>query len=117
VLTGLSPQLALEVAMARAGAFDKRFAGRAVANVGWLALSQAGRGDPFRSAVERGLTAEVLGDEARTRLSALVAAFDDPDRAYVSRARPMFETRFESPYDHLARVREWSLVEADSELP
>ena len=42
---------------------------------------------------------------------------DDPDRAYVSRARPMFETRFESPYDHLARVREWALVEADSELP
>ncbi len=34
------------------------------------------------------------------------------ERAYVSRARPMFETRFESPYDHLARVREWALVEA-----
>ena len=117
MLTGFSPQLALEVAMARAGAFDKRFAGRAVANVGWLALGQAGRGAPVRSAVERGLTAEMLGDEARARLSALVTAFDDPNRAYVSRARPMFETRFESAYDHLARVREWALVEADSERP
>ena len=25
----------------------------------------------------------------------------------------MFETRYESPYDHLARVREWALVESD----
>ena len=45
-----------------------------------------------------------------------IAAFDDPARAYVSRARPMFETRYESDYDHLARVREWALVESEEEL-
>jgi ATP-dependent helicase/nuclease subunit B len=28
----------------------------------------------------------------------------------------MFETRYESPYDHLARVREWALVESEEEL-
>ena len=44
------------------------------------------------------------------------AAFANPDRAYVSRARPMFETRYESPYDHLARVREWGLVESEEDM-
>ena len=28
----------------------------------------------------------------------------------------MFVTRYESPYDHLARVREWGLVESEEEL-
>jgi len=112
VLTGLAPQLALEVAMARAGAFGEEFSGRSVSVLGWLALGQTERGEPFKSAVERGLTADQLGDEALQRLGALIAAYDEQSRAYVSRARPMFETRFESPYDHLARVREWALVES-----
>jgi ATP-dependent helicase/nuclease subunit B len=48
------------------------------------------------------------------RLAALVAAYDDDNHGYVSRARPMFETRFESPYHHLARVREW-LIETGND--
>ena len=28
----------------------------------------------------------------------------------------MFEQRYESPYDHLARVREWTLVESEEDL-
>ena len=115
VLTGLAPQLALEVAMVRAGAFDTAFAGKSVSRVGWLALGQVTRGEPFKSAVESGLSADELGNEALIRLTGLIAAFDESDRAYVSRARPMFETRFESPYDHLARVREWTLVESGSD--
>jgi ATP-dependent helicase/nuclease subunit B len=116
LLTGLAPQLALEVAMARAGAFGEAFAGRSVLSLGWLALGQVARGDPYRTAVESRLTPDGLGAEALARLTALTAAYDDPDRGYVSRVRPMFETRFESPYDHLARVREWALVESGSDL-
>jgi ATP-dependent helicase/nuclease subunit B len=116
VLTGFAPQLALEVAMARAGAFGEEFAGRSVAILAWLALGQAGRGEPFKSAVESGLTADALGDKAFAQLAALIEAFDVEARAYVSRARPMFETRYESPYDHLARVREWGLVESPEDL-
>lgn len=112
VLTGLAPQLALEVAMARAGAFGEAFTGRSVSVLGWLALGQVERGEPFKSAIERGLTADELGEEAFSRLAGLIAAYDEVDRGFVSRARPMFETRFESPYDHLARVREWALVES-----
>jgi ATP-dependent helicase/nuclease subunit B len=50
-------------------------------------------------------------------LRELIAAFDDPARGYLSRARPMLERRYESPYDHLARVREWALVESDEDHP
>ena len=119
VLTGLAPQLALEADMARGGAFDKEaaFAGRSVATLAWLALGRAERGEPFQSAIEKGWTADAIADEAHGRLATLIAAFDAPDRAYLSRARPMFETRFESPYDHLARVREWALVESGEEDP
>jgi ATP-dependent helicase/nuclease subunit B len=115
LLTGLAPQLALEVAMARAGAFGEEFAGRSVVTLGWLALGQVDRGEPFKSAVEKDWTADALGEEALQRLTALIAAFDDQARAYVSRARPMFEARFGSDYDHLARIREWALVETGGE--
>jgi len=108
--TGLAPQLALEVAMARAGAFAGLPQGVSVAVLGWIGLGSVGKGEPFRSAV-KDRSPDELGEDAAARLTALIAAYEDPERAYVSRARPMFETRFESPYDHLARVREWSLGE------
>ncbi|SDB56626.1 double-strand break repair protein AddB [Bauldia litoralis] len=120
VLVGFAPQLALEAAMVQAGAFDQdgkpSFRTRSIANLGWIALGQVERGQPIRSAVEDGFTADEVAAEAHARLEALVAAYDDPDRGYASRARPMFQLRYESPYDHLARVREWALVESDEDI-
>ncbi len=116
VLLGFAPQLGLEAAMVRCGAFGEAFDGRSLARLFWIALNAVDRGDPFRNAVEDGYTADDVAAEALARFAALVAAFDDPARGYVSRARPMFETRYESPYDHLARIREWALVESEEEL-
>ncbi len=116
VLVGFAPQLALEAAMVRAGAFDPAFTERSIVNLGWIALGQVERGRPIRSAVENNWTPDGVAAEALARLQALIAAYDDPDRGYASRARPMFETRYESPYDHLARVREWALVESEEDL-
>jgi ATP-dependent helicase/nuclease subunit B len=116
VLVGLAPQLALEAAMVRAGAFGENFKGRSVARLYWVLLNAVERGQPIKSAIEEGYTADQVAAEALARLAALVALFDDPAHGYVSRARPMFETRYESPYDHLARVREWALVESEEEL-
>jgi hypothetical protein len=46
-----------------------------------------------------------------------VTAFADPGRAYLSRARPMMESaRYIGDYDHLARVREWALVESEADV-
>ena len=122
VLAGFAPQLGLEAAMARQGGFDAALtvggplAGRSVATLAWVALGRVDRGEPLASAVERDHTADEVAELTMKELATLVAAYDDPARAYVSRARPMFETRWESPYDHLARVREWALVESEEDL-
>jgi ATP-dependent helicase/nuclease subunit B len=117
VLTGFSPQLGLEAAMTRLGAFDEDFRDRPVSMLAWIGLSRAARqgSDTVRSATDR-LTPDVVGEKVLAEFSALIAAFDDEHRPYLSRARPMFETRYGSPYDHLARVREWTLVESEEDL-
>ncbi len=53
--------------------------------------------------------AAALGEEAAQLLSARVAQFDDETQAYFPRVMPY---RVDQPgdYDHLARVREWSLA-------
>ena len=116
VLVGFAPQLGLEAAMAKDGGFDEAFRGNAIAKLAWIGLGRGGRDTPLKSAVEKDWTADGVAVEVMKRLRALLAAFADPERAYVSRARPMFETRYESPYDHLARVREWGLVESEEDL-
>ena len=50
-------------------------------------------------------------DEALEGLRKLIEDFEDPTRAYVSRSAPQFARRAVSDYDHLARVREWSVAE------
>src|SRR5690606_16379980 len=95
------PQLALEGAMLREGAFGAAFAGRSIGEVAWIGLGMVGKGDPFRSAVDEGLTADGIAVEALARLRALVFAYDDPGQGYASQARPMFERRFPGDYDHL----------------
>jgi ATP-dependent helicase/nuclease subunit B len=125
VLTGFAPQLGLEVAMARAGAFDgdlakkggDPIAGRSVANVAWLGLGLVRRGEPYKSAVERGWTADAVGDEVLLKLQALIAAYDDAERGYRSLARPQFERqRYSGDYDHLARVAEWRLSPGEDDV-
>ncbi len=116
VAVGFAPQLGLEAAMAVRGAFDPALAGRRVATLAWIGLGRVGRGDPVKSAVASGWTTAKVEQEVFAQFMSLIAAFNDPDRPYVSRARPMFETRYESPYDHLARVREWGLVESEEDV-
>ena len=120
VLAGFAPQLGLEIAMARAGAFDGEIAkrggvallGRDAANVAWLGLGLVRRGDPYKSAIEKGWTADTVGTEVISKLRALIDIYDDPDRGYRSLARLQFERqRFSGDYDHLARVAEWRLAE------
>jgi ATP-dependent helicase/nuclease subunit B len=49
-----------------------------------------------------------LIDEALARLQAHVALFRQPETPYMSRPHAKFAGR-SGDYDHLARVREWSL--------
>ena len=48
-------------------------------------------------------------DIALQRLTKVIEKFDDPATPYLSRERPMFMRHGGGDYDHLARVKEWSL--------
>jgi RecB family exonuclease len=53
----------------------------------------------------------VTVDEAMEGLNRLIATYEKPGQSYVSRAAPQFVQRAFSDYDHLARVREWSVAD------
>ncbi len=109
---GLAPQLPLEAAMAAAGVFGPELAGRTAELTYW---HLSGGLDPgketklFKHDAERTAAEAVTAERA---LIALIAAFDDPSRAYLSRPHPGAAPRF-SDYAQLARVAEWAALEDD----
>ena len=123
VASMLAPQLPLEAAMAMRGGFSGVPAGLTVAALVYVALRGRAapveveemrglvKGDPARGVPDR--TPADMAEEAWSRLVGLVAAFEDPSRPYLSRARPQFERAFAGPYDHLARVKEWRIAEEE----
>ncbi len=104
---GLAPQLLLEAAMAAAGGFGAAWIGAAAELAYWhltggfhageLRTLFKGDGDAIAAAVR----------DARDALSALIDAYDAPDRCYLSQPQPGLAPRF-SDYAQLARVAEWA---------
>ena len=97
----LAPQLLLEAAMLEAGAFE--------------ALGKTGAEELlyvwFKGAKDAGKMQEVdlsLVAETVTRLKTFIAKFSDPNTPYRPRVAP-YRADISGDYDHLARVREWSL--------
>jgi len=104
-VAAFAQQLPLEGAMLRDGAFE----GVPASTVSKLAHIRLQGGDV--GGKETPLSDEdQLIAEAFPKLVELLAAYADPERGYLSRARPMSIT-YEGAYDHLARVGEW--VSAD----
>ena len=54
-------------------------------------------------------TAEEVARRSLARLKTLIDRFEDETTPYASLLHPMFKGRRYGDYDHLARVREWSL--------
>jgi len=115
VRTGFSPQLSLTAAIARAGGFP----GIGSPEPGQLLyVTVTGRRPPAteadRSGDAQSRDAQPIAstvDEALEGLNRLIRAYERPSQAYVSRAAPQFAQRPVSDYDHLARVREWSVAD------
>src|SRR5690606_1678815 len=115
VRTGFSPQLSLTAAIARAGGFEG--VGRPEP-AQLLYVTVTGRRPPARLADRSGddqkrddqPVAQTV-DEALEGLKALIARYEKPTQAFVSRDAPQFAQRPVSDYDHLARVREWAVAE------
>jgi ATP-dependent helicase/nuclease subunit B len=108
ILVGFAPQLTLEAAMAVRGAF----------NLGWsterieaLYLKLGGACGGEERPLDFSKTKGDFMDIAETHYRGLVELLDqfrDPAIAYPPRPFPKFAKRY-SAYDHLARVKEWSL--------
>ena len=54
-------------------------------------------------------TPDAAADHALNRLAGIAAAFVNEEQAYLSLVHPMW-TRQYGDYDHLARVKEWSVT-------
>jgi ATP-dependent helicase/nuclease subunit B len=110
---GFSPQLSLEAAIAAGGGF----AGIAAAPVAALEYWRLTGGDPpgevIALAKDGGGLRALIG-EAVQGLAVLVMKFDDPRTPYRAVPRPEKAPRY-SDYEHLARVKEWSVTGEDGE--
>jgi ATP-dependent helicase/nuclease subunit B len=102
IALGFAPQLALEAAMALAGAFPG-VAGTSIEQLTHWKLSgnrEGGadkpvKGDPMQ-----------LAEQARMGLIALITAFSRDEALYVATPDPQFAPKYDD-YEHLARNAEW----------
>jgi ATP-dependent helicase/nuclease subunit B len=106
-----APQLPLEAAMLEAGAFKDVPPGTASSLV-YVRLSGGLPAGEERavSATKDGRPVAQIAADSLGRLKATINRFEDEAEPYSSLNHPKFRRRPNGPYDHLARVREWSLA-------
>jgi ATP-dependent helicase/nuclease subunit B len=107
VRTGLAPQLTLEAAILRAGKFGNLAAG-SVSEIAYVTLKGGEPGGKQLSIEFKEGTPDTQADHALAKLKTLVAKFEDETTPYLSLVHPMWRKHY-GDYDHLARVKEWSL--------
>ena len=108
VESGLSPQLLLEAAMLKRGAFSETPAARATELIYW----RFGGADPTPRAVKLDVTAEAAGEEALAKLRTLLQQYSEPTRAFLSKPR-VLKVKIYDDYDQLARRKEWADAEGE----
>jgi ATP-dependent helicase/nuclease subunit B len=100
----LAPQLPLEAAILEAGGFENV---PRIEAAQLLYLRFAGGAKPGELR-EVKVDAHAIAAEAAAKLAERITSFDDERTPYHSRVRP-YRADLPGDYDHLARVREWSL--------
>ncbi|WP_075997714.1 double-strand break repair protein AddB [Salaquimonas pukyongi] len=109
----LSPQLALEGALAARGAFN----GVPSGNITALLHVRLREGNAFKIddiTSRQDLSAAALAEKAYDELADYIAAFARPDTPYVSQRAPVPNQAYPGDYDHLARIKEWSIGAEES---
>jgi len=108
VRTGLAPQLTLEAAILREGKFGDLAPG-SVSEIAYVTLKGGEpAGKPETIKFKEG-TPDSQADRALAKLKEVAAIFEDESKPYLSLVHPMWKTHY-GDYDHLARVKEWSLT-------
>ena len=109
VRTGLSPQLTLEAAILRKGGFKDIPAGASVASLVYVRLRGGEPAGEEKRIQFDDSTPDAEADNALTQLIGVAARFAVETQPYLSLVHPMWKTHY-GEYDHLARVKEWSLT-------
>ena len=114
VYAGFSPQLTLEAVMLMKGAFKGLPLAKETPDL--VYIHTTGGREPIKPREikpgrdEERSVPEIVEEHCR-RFEGMIARFVKGEAAYVSRPFPKYARRF-SEYDHLARVKEWSLASA-----
>ncbi len=111
---GLAPQLVLEAVMAALAGFGAEWTGETHELLYWHLTGGLPAGADYPLFKKAPGTIPAAAADALERLSALIDAFDQPDKPYLSRPNPDTASRF-AEYDQLARVAEWSSAGGDDE--
>ena len=109
VRVGLAPQLTLEAAILRKGGFGDFGRDASVSQIAYVQIRGMEPPGEIKDIEWKDSGPDAQADRALGKLTAVLLQFDDPANEYLSKERPMFMRRFPGDYDHLARVREWSL--------
>lgn len=109
VSAGLSPQLTLEAAILKDGGFKDIPGGGSVSELLYVRLSGGVEAGEERSVKFKDSTPDMKADEALAELTKVLAQFADPNSPYLSLRHPMWKNHY-GTYDHLARIKEWSLT-------
>lgn len=109
VTSGFSPQLTLTGAILSAGGFPG-LAPLRPEELSYVRLTGRRPAGEIRSALPDRHNPEEAAAAALEGLIRRIRDFDDPERAYISRTAPSRVKLYDSDYDHLARVREWSSI-------
>lgn len=107
----LSPQLSLEGLLAQKGRFENIKAA-SVSSLNYIQLKEGNFADKDMTAKD---AASDIIEKVEKNLIEHVAAYENEEQGYISRYAPKFEQNKSGDYDHLARVREWSIGEEASE--
>jgi ATP-dependent helicase/nuclease subunit B len=108
VRTGLAPQLTLEAAILRDGGF-KEIVASAISEITYVTLKGGEPAGKELTITFKEGTPDTQAGRALVRLKEVAAKFEDETKPYLSLLHPMWKTHYGS-YDHLARVKEWSLT-------
>ena len=113
--TGVAPQLTLEAAILRHGGFSGIAAGGSVAELAYVSLkggTPAGENKPIE--FKEG-DADAHAERALAKLTEVALKFEDEEQPYLPLVLSMWKSRY-GTYDHLARVKEWSVGGDDEDM-
>ena len=114
VKTGFSPQLTLEAAMLKRNAFQGLVGGRNDSLMYAKLGGAGGGGEQLIFDHKKPLASDELVERHFVEFIELIDVFWNGARPFLSRPYPEF-LKDHAKYDHLARVREWSLTGGGSE--